>query len=121
MLVIAGFLHTPTDAPDGGLRLDILSESVGGTEPASRSALNDPYQVTPHDDGTISITTVGYRDCPVLPTRIEESADAAVIILGPVPNALACGRALQTFTTVVQVAGLEHRQALTVSSGAPGT
>ncbi len=118
MLLAAGILHAPMCPHDDGLRLDVLSEAPGETVPADDGALNDPPRVIYEGDGTISITTVGYQDCPVLPTRIEESADAALIILGPVPNAHSCGRMLQSYTTVVRVTGLKPRQALSITSGA---
>lgn len=118
MLVTAGLLHTPVNAHDDPPRLDILSETPDATLSVDRGALDDPPRVTHHDDGTISITTVGYQDCPVLPTRIDETVEAALIVLGPVPNAHSCGDSLQSYTTVIRVAGLNTHQQLSMTDGA---
>lgn len=110
LLLVAAFTHAATGAQDSTVGFEVLSEGPNST---ATSALTEDVSATAtwREDGRITVTTVGYSNCPVLPASITTSRGVISINLTAVPRSRDCGTSLESFTTVIRLEDWNEAQA----------
>jgi hypothetical protein len=100
------------------VKFDVVSEEPGSVTVPGDPAPDLTATAMWQEEDQIAITTVGYRDCPVLPGSITASESVISIDLTAVSGQADCGTSLESFTTVIRLTdwNQEHPSRLEVNN-----